>query len=569
LFGNKRIFEIETRELIEKGYLSRPIPVTVKTHSDVAAGMTNQDYEHLQSFNELSEAWKSRIANLTERNETISRHYLEHRDKYGKTLVFAINIPHAELLCERLREAGVLTDYVASTRLNGESYDKRELINQFRDPNSGLDILVNVMILTEGVDIPNVKTVFLTRPVKSEILLRQMVGRALRGPAAGGTKEAYLVSFQDRWREFEEWERPLEHLKDIIDIPLDDIVNDDDDPNSVPDPELLAEVIPWELIRKTSVEIRNLSRFSDVSSFEAVPAGWFVIEQQDDEDLTRILIPVYEHQRNCWDAVFDDIESGRSDESIQVESIRDDYFGDCDTPRPASHDIDRVIAYTQREKKRPLFQALEGRSECDPSNLATTIWERQLGPFEIDRMLARSHELPLAKAIFGTFEEFRDAVQREVNDLASLKLGRKPKLGVVEFEPWGNEIIAPGPFHDLDLTMTRVLEKAKQFRELPALPWNGSINWTRRPMKGWYGKAFWDDKMLKGDGVIKINCLLDSPNVDANTIEFLIWHEYIHLFLQDGHTPVFRRLEKKWPGIREAERELDTLSERFDFLFYW
>ena len=569
LFGNKRIFEIETRELIEKGYLSRPIPVTVKTHSDVAAGMTNQDYEHLQSFNELSEAWKSRIANLTERNETISRHYLEHRDKYGKTLVFAINIPHAELLCERLREAGVLTDYVASTRLNGESYDKRELINQFRDPNSGLDILVNVMILTEGVDIPNVKTVFLTRPVKSEILLRQMVGRALRGPAAGGTKEAYLVSFQDRWREFEEWERPLEHLKDIIDIPLDDIVNDDDDPNSVPDPELLAEVIPWELIRKTSVEIRNLSRFSDVSSFEAVPAGWFVIEQQDDEDLTRILIPVYEHQRNCWDAVFDDIESGRSDESIQVESIRDDYFGDCDTPRPASHDIDRVIAYTQREKKRPLFQALEGRSECDPSNLATTIWERQLGPFEIDRMLARSHELPLAKAIFGTFEEFRDAVQREVNDLASLKLGRKPKLGVVEFEPWGNEIIAPGPFHDLDLTMTRVLEKAKQFRELPALPWNGSINWTRRPMKGWYGKAFWDDRMLKGDGVIKINCLLDSPNVDANTIEFLIWHEYLHLFLQDGHTPVFRRLEKKWHGIREAERELDTLSERFDFLFYW
>lgn len=569
LFGNKRIYEIETRELIEKGYLSRPIPVTVKTHSDVEAGLTRQDYAHLQSFNELSEAWKSRIANLTERNEAITRHYLEHRDKYGKTLVFAINIPHAELLCERLREAGVQTDYVASTRLNGDAYDKRDLISRFRDPNSGLDILVNVMILTEGVDIPNVKTVFLTRPVQSEILLRQMVGRALRGPAAGGTKEAYLVSFQDRWREFEEWERPLEHLKDIIDIPIEDIVNDDEDPNKILDPELLAEVIPWELIRQTAVEIRNLSRFADISSFEAVPAGWFVIEQQDDEDLTRTLVPVYEHQRNCWNAVFDDIESGKSNENIPVESIREEYFGDCDTPRPASYDIDRVINYALQEKRRPRFQPLEGREECDPSRLATSIWEQQLGPADIDRMLARTHEYPLTKAIFGTFEEFRDIVQRELNDLTSFKSGRKPRLGVVEFEPWGNSIIAPGPCHNLDQIMAQVLEKAKQLKDLPPLPWSGPLHWTKRPMKGWYGKAFWEVKSPKGSGEIRINCLLDSPDVKVNTIEFLVWHEYLHLFLQDGHTPVFRRLEKKWAGYRDAEHELETLSERFDFLFYW
>ncbi len=40
---------------------------------------------------------------------------------------------------------------------------------------------------------------FIARPTASEILLRQMVGRALRGPKAGGGEIAYLVTFVDTW----------------------------------------------------------------------------------------------------------------------------------------------------------------------------------------------------------------------------------------------------------------------------------------------------------------------------------------------------------------------------------
>ena len=64
-------------------------------------------------------------------------------------------------------------------------------------------MLVNVNILTEGVDLPQTKTVFLARPTISTILMTQMVGRALRGEKAGGTKEAYIVSFVDEEREKE------------------------------------------------------------------------------------------------------------------------------------------------------------------------------------------------------------------------------------------------------------------------------------------------------------------------------------------------------------------------------
>ena len=69
-------------------------------------------------------------------------------------------------------------------------------------------MLINVNILTEGVDLPKTKTVFLARPTVSTILMTQMVGRALRGSVAGGTDTAYVVSFIDDWDEHIAWVNP-------------------------------------------------------------------------------------------------------------------------------------------------------------------------------------------------------------------------------------------------------------------------------------------------------------------------------------------------------------------------
>jgi len=72
-----------------------------------------------------------------------------------------------------------------------------EILEEFR--LNKFPVLINVQMLTEGTDLPDVHTVFLTRQTTSQILLTQMVGRALRGPRAGGTKEAHLVFFIDNW----------------------------------------------------------------------------------------------------------------------------------------------------------------------------------------------------------------------------------------------------------------------------------------------------------------------------------------------------------------------------------
>jgi superfamily II DNA or RNA helicase len=56
--------------------------------------------------------------------------------------------------------------------------DNERIIRKFKDEtdqngNDSLDVLINVRMLTEGADVPSVRTVFLTRQTTSQILLTQ------------------------------------------------------------------------------------------------------------------------------------------------------------------------------------------------------------------------------------------------------------------------------------------------------------------------------------------------------------------------------------------------------------
>lgn len=107
-------------------------------------------------------------------------------DGAGKTLIFAVDDNHADLIVKILKEIyepmGVDNDAILKiTGSVGGGNRKKiiEAIKHFKNekyPN----IAVTVDLLTTGIDVPEITTIVFMRRVKSRILFEQMMGRATR-----------------------------------------------------------------------------------------------------------------------------------------------------------------------------------------------------------------------------------------------------------------------------------------------------------------------------------------------------------------------------------------------------
>jgi superfamily II DNA or RNA helicase len=215
VFPDDIVHKVDLKELIRVGILSEPRFKEVPTGMDFSKEFTEQDIQKIKNFDidSIGQDTANTIGQSRERNRTIVDHYLEHQDVYKHTLVFALNQANAIALNKMFNEAGIASEYVISgvgdavtgvmTNFTRENTEK---IQRFRDER--IQVMINVNILTEGTDIPNVQSVFLARPTISTILMTQMIGRGLRGVKAGGTKEAYIVSFIDSWNDQLAWVSP-------------------------------------------------------------------------------------------------------------------------------------------------------------------------------------------------------------------------------------------------------------------------------------------------------------------------------------------------------------------------
>jgi superfamily II DNA or RNA helicase len=115
------------------------------------------------------------LASSPERNALIVRTFLEHRAAFAKTIVFACSIEHARTLAGGLAAQGVRAEALHSELGDDE---KEHILSAFRE--GACEVLVNVAMATHGLDIPDIRTVFLARPTRSDILFAQMLGRGSR-----------------------------------------------------------------------------------------------------------------------------------------------------------------------------------------------------------------------------------------------------------------------------------------------------------------------------------------------------------------------------------------------------
>jgi superfamily II DNA or RNA helicase len=101
-----------------------------------------------------------------------------HYQQYGqgrKAICFATGVKHSMALCQQFHSAGITAAHVDGKT---PKEDRDSILARFKTGN--IQIIVNCMIFTEGVDVPDIGCVILARPTKSLPMYLQMVGRGTR-----------------------------------------------------------------------------------------------------------------------------------------------------------------------------------------------------------------------------------------------------------------------------------------------------------------------------------------------------------------------------------------------------
>lgn len=158
--------------------------------------LANINIETLDTgFQCLDNSEKTILKTLSEnsdRNELIIKQ-IEHANNIGdKTLVFACTKDHVLALYIMCKSRGLNVGFITG----GTPQSERPMI--LKAFNEGdMNVLINLDILSTGIDLPNVNRLIITRPVRSSIQYSQIVGRALRGPSNGGNPENTIVNILD------------------------------------------------------------------------------------------------------------------------------------------------------------------------------------------------------------------------------------------------------------------------------------------------------------------------------------------------------------------------------------
>ena len=425
-------YNISLKELISKNILSKPIFESYYTDESYGRSLGIKGLESIQNLDILPEDIQKEMAQSAARNQLIVKTYKENQKNYGQTIVFAVNIVHAIQLTTLFKKEGINAAYIVSNIkdiVTGVTVSSKDNEKNLEDYRSGkIKVLVNVNILTEGVDLPQTKTVFLARPTVSTILMTQMIGRALRGTKAGGTDLAYIVSFIDNWNEHIAWVNP-----DSLFIGENEFVDN------------VAERVQHELrliaiskIEEFAAILDNsvdTSKLEQIDFIKRVPIGMYsfsYIDENGMESSYQIMIydstkKAYEEFINALPEVFSafSCEDEYPSQSILEEmeaQCRDTFFLGDMIPNYEKKDVIRLLKYYAQYESAPKFYLFDDidRDKLDLGKIAKYIYEEDMGiskKTEYINSLWDEAQDPILRNFFGKKLYFKSQLEMEIMKL--------------------------------------------------------------------------------------------------------------------------------------------------------
>lgn len=178
--------------LVAEGYLAKVRYRQLNHQTSVE--LTEKDRVELAGELEIPTRIIEMLAGDEQRNLKIILETEKLMVNHRRILVFAATVKHARNLAALLRARGAWAKTVTGDTASDE---RTSIIGDFKLPGTEPKVLVNFGVLTTGFDAPSTSAAIIARPTKSLVLYSQMVGRATRGPRAGGNREAEILTVVD------------------------------------------------------------------------------------------------------------------------------------------------------------------------------------------------------------------------------------------------------------------------------------------------------------------------------------------------------------------------------------
>lgn len=384
-------YQIGLKELINRQILAKPIFESFYTDEEYGDSLGVDAWENIQHLDILPDEVAQQMADSAARNKLIVETYKAKQDEYGQTILFAVNVIHAIQLTSLFKKAGIKADFIVSSvkdAITGVTISREDNEKKLEDYRNGeLQVLINVNILTEGVDLPKTKTVFLARPTVSSILMTQMVGRALRGTAAGGTSSAYIVSFVDHWNEHIAWVNPESLFNGNNDF------QDNDSERVKRDLRMIAisKIEEFAAILDDAVDTTELEK---IPFEKRIPVGMYAFTYLEENGMDHAYqVMVYDSTQDAYKNLMDSLpllfkSFGATEEYLtetQLDEMeaqcRDSFFCGEMIPPYERKDILNILKYYAQYEAVPKFYTFAevDRNKLDISKIAKHIWDEDMG----------------------------------------------------------------------------------------------------------------------------------------------------------------------------------------------
>lgn len=438
LFPQEILAQAKATDLMASGVLAKP---HFESHpTSITPDFDEREYQKwLGTYRDVPENVIALLAKNEKRNGLIASRYVQEKEKYGKTIIFTDRWAQCEAIVEALHKrdktvrAAAVYSHVDATmsadkRAKRDKDENARVLARFRKDakeKDALDVIVNIRMLTEGTDLPDAKTVFLTRQTTSQILLTQMVGRALRGPKFGGTAEAHIVSFVDDWQQAIRWAEygPLDGGR------ADG--GDDGRERRVP-----LQLISIDLVKRLARQMDSGINVTTGPFLSLMPAGWYRVTfdvrtpDSDDVETPQLLVLVFDDERKGFEATIAELAKnpqkdifGEDDADFEacrpaLDALRLRHLdGVTREPSDVLFDLFQVARHIAQDQGAPTFFAYDARQDHDLDAIAQRLVSLDLRRSEEAALLQDEYARKdrFWRTLFPRYEQFRSFYDACVN----------------------------------------------------------------------------------------------------------------------------------------------------------